>query len=85
MLDKMTQMNKELGISPNLDLDYSLGLNDFATNAALTMSDAVKKYTESTSEDINNLSHALMLREARDTVMLKSIVQLISSLTTLAN
>jgi hypothetical protein len=37
MLDKMTQMNKELGISPNLDLAYSLGLNDFATNAALQM------------------------------------------------
>jgi hypothetical protein len=36
MLDKMTQMNKELGISPNLDLAYSLGLNDFATNAALS-------------------------------------------------
>ena len=54
MLDKMTQMNKELGISPNLDLAYSLGLNDFATNAALTMSDAGKKFTEITSEDFNN-------------------------------
>jgi hypothetical protein len=50
----MTQMNKELGISPNLDLAYSLGLNDFATNAALTMSDAGKKFTEITSEDFNN-------------------------------
>ena len=37
-----------------------------------------------TSEDINNLSHALMLREARDTVMLKLIDELISALTTLA-
>ncbi len=37
-----------------------------------------------TSEDINNLSHALMLREARDTVMLKLIDELTSALTTLA-
>ena len=37
-----------------------------------------------TSEDINNLSHALMLREARDTVMLKLIDELTSALTSLA-
>ncbi len=37
-----------------------------------------------TSEDINNLSHALMLKEARDTVMLKLIDELINALTTLA-
>ena len=37
-----------------------------------------------TSEDINNLSHALMLREARDTVMLDLIDQLTSALTSLA-
>jgi len=37
-----------------------------------------------TSEDINNLSHALMLREARDTVMLDLIDQLTAALTTLA-
>jgi len=37
-----------------------------------------------TSEDINNLSHALMLREARDTVMLELIEQLTSALTSLA-
>lgn len=37
-----------------------------------------------TSEDINNLSHALMLREARDNVMLKLIDELTASLTTLA-
>jgi len=37
-----------------------------------------------TSEDINNLSHALMLREARDTVMLQLIDELTSALTTLA-
>ena len=37
-----------------------------------------------TSEDINNLSHALMLREARDNVMLKLIDELTSALTSLA-
>lgn len=37
-----------------------------------------------TSEDINNLSHALMLREARDTVMIQLIDELTSALTTLA-
>ena len=37
-----------------------------------------------TSEDINNLSHALMLREARDGVMLKLIEELTSALTSLA-
>lgn len=37
-----------------------------------------------TSEDINNLSHALMLREARDTVMLKLLNELTSALTSLA-
>ena len=37
-----------------------------------------------TSEDINNLSHALMLREARDTVLLKLIDELTSALTSLA-
>lgn len=37
-----------------------------------------------TSEDINNLSHALMLGEARDTVMLKLINQLTDALITLS-
>jgi adenylosuccinate lyase len=37
-----------------------------------------------TSEDINNLSHALMLREARDTVMQQLIDKLISALTDMA-
>lgn len=37
-----------------------------------------------TSEDINNLSHALMLREARDTVMQQLINKLISALTDMA-
>lgn len=38
-----------------------------------------------TSEDINNLSHALMLKEARDTVLLPLMQQLIDALTTLAH
>ena len=37
-----------------------------------------------TSEDINNLSHALMLREARDTVMLKLLDELTAALTALS-
>lgn len=37
-----------------------------------------------TSEDINNLSHALMLREARDTVLIELIEELTSALTSLA-
>lgn len=37
-----------------------------------------------TSEDINNLSHALMLREARDNVMLILIDKLTTALTTLS-
>ncbi|MDH5660614.1 MAG: adenylosuccinate lyase [Gammaproteobacteria bacterium] len=37
-----------------------------------------------TSEDINNLSHALMLREARDSVLLQLIDQLTSELTKLS-
>ena len=37
-----------------------------------------------TSEDINNLSHALMLREARDTVMLELIDKITTALTSLA-
>ncbi|WP_087016176.1 adenylosuccinate lyase [Thaumasiovibrio subtropicus] len=38
-----------------------------------------------TSEDINNLSHALMLKEARDTVMLPEIRNLIDAIKGLAN
>lgn len=37
-----------------------------------------------TSEDINNLSHALMLREARDTVMLKLLNEVTAALTELS-
>lgn len=38
-----------------------------------------------TSEDINNLSHGLMLKSARDTVMLPFLVDLISRLTELSH
>ncbi|MDX8379363.1 MAG: adenylosuccinate lyase [Gallionella sp.] len=38
-----------------------------------------------TSEDINNLSHALMLKNGRDTVMLPALAQLITRLTALAH
>ena len=38
-----------------------------------------------TSEDINNLSHALMLKNARDQVMLPALGNLIARLTELAN
>lgn len=38
-----------------------------------------------TSEDINNLSHALMLKNGRDTVMLPTLAQLITRLTELAH
>ena len=38
-----------------------------------------------TSEDINNLSHALMLKAARDTVMLPALEALIDRLTELAH
>ncbi|MDT8386831.1 MAG: adenylosuccinate lyase [Thiogranum sp.] len=38
-----------------------------------------------TSEDINNLSHALMLREARGQVLLPQIDELIKAITTLAH
>lgn len=38
-----------------------------------------------TSEDINNLSHALMLKNAREQVMLPSLAGLIARLTELAN
>lgn len=38
-----------------------------------------------TSEDINNLSHALMLKEARETVLAEKVQGLISHLQTLAN
>src|SRR5205823_1584343 len=38
-----------------------------------------------TSEDINNLSYALMLREARDAVVLPAIDHLVGELTALAH
>ena len=38
-----------------------------------------------TSEDINNLSHALMLQEARETVLLPQLEEIISKLTEMAH
>ncbi|MDO4879194.1 MAG: adenylosuccinate lyase [Neisseria sp.] len=38
-----------------------------------------------TSEDINNLSHALMLREARDKVLLPALEQIVGKLTAMAH
>ena len=45
MMQKMTDLNNNLGMSVNLDLEYTLGLNDFAMDAAMTMSDKNKKFT----------------------------------------
>ena len=64
-------------------LEYWLK-DKFANNAE------VKKASEfihfaCTSEDINNLSHALMLKNAREQVMLPSLAGLIARLTELAN
>ncbi|EGF11608.1 adenylosuccinate lyase [Neisseria bacilliformis ATCC BAA-1200] len=38
-----------------------------------------------TSEDINNLSHALMLQEARDTVLLPKLAEIVEKLTGMAH
>lgn len=38
-----------------------------------------------TSEDINNLSHALMLREARDSVLLPKLAEIVEKLTDMAH
>ncbi|MCH8733268.1 lyase family protein, partial [Neisseria gonorrhoeae] len=38
-----------------------------------------------TSEDINNLSHALMLQEARETVILPKLAEIIGKLTAMAH
>lgn len=38
-----------------------------------------------TSEDINNLSHALMLQEARETVLLPKLAEIVSKLTDMAH
>ena len=38
-----------------------------------------------TSEDINNLSHALMLQEARETVLLPKLAEIIEKLTSMAH
>ncbi|WP_413111284.1 adenylosuccinate lyase [Thaumasiovibrio sp. DFM-14] len=49
--------------------------------------DAVNEFIHfaCTSEDINNLSHALMLKEARDTVMLPEVRNVIDAIKGLAN
>ncbi len=49
--------------------------------------DAVNEFIHfaCTSEDINNTSHALMLKEARDTILLPEIRTIISAIKTLAN
>ena len=44
-LQKQTDLNNKYGMSVNLNLEYDLGLYDFAQDAAMTMSDANKKYT----------------------------------------
>ena len=56
----------------------------FAANAEVS---AVNEFIHfaCTSEDINNLSHALMLREARDAVLLPKLRELTTKLRTLAH
>ena len=56
----------------------------FADNAELC---AVSEFVHfaCTSEDINNLSHALMLKEGRDQVMLPALQDIANQLTTMAN
>ena len=44
-LKKMTDLNNRFGMTVNLDMEYSLGLYDFAQDAAMTMSDKNSKYT----------------------------------------
>ncbi|RMA81257.1 adenylosuccinate lyase [Umboniibacter marinipuniceus] len=58
--------------------------NKFAENAELT---AVSEFVHfaCTSEDINNLSHALMLRSGRDEVLVPTMQKLIDTLTALAH
>ena len=56
----------------------------FANNAEIKQAGEFIHFA-CTSEDINNLSHALMLKNARDGVMLPSLAGLIARLTELAN
>ena len=56
----------------------------FADNAEVTKSQAFIHFA-CTSEDINNLSHALMLKSARDEVLLPAIARIESRLQSLAH
>ena len=58
--------------------------NRFAANREIA---AVSEYIHfaCTSEDINNLSHALMLQEARETVILPKLAEIIEKLTGMAH
>ena len=44
-LQKQTDLNNKYGMSVNLNLEYDLGLYDFAQDPPMTMSEANKKYT----------------------------------------
>jgi len=54
VLENQKRLNEKYGTSPNIDLAYTLGLNDFANDAALTMSDKNKKFTQISSESFQN-------------------------------
>jgi len=54
VLENQKRLNEKYGTSPNIDLAYTLGLNDFAFDAALTMSDKNKKFTQISSESFQN-------------------------------
>lgn len=64
-------------------LEYWLK-DKFANNAEIKKASEFIHFA-CTSEDINNLSHALMLKNAREQVMLPSLASLIARLTELAN
>ena len=64
-------------------LEYWLK-DKFANNAEIKKASEFIHFA-CTSEDINNLSHALMLKNAREQVMLPSLSGLIARLTELAN
>ena len=64
-------------------LEYWLK-DKFANNAEIKKASEFIHFA-CTSEDINNLSHALMLKNAREQVMLPNLASLIARLTELAN
>jgi len=53
-IQKQTDLNNKYGMSVNLNLEYDLGLYDFAQDAAMTMSDANKKYTVASEAAFDN-------------------------------